>query len=135
MFKNKAYQKGQLQYGEITLWLLPMNFPTRLIQLRKAADLTQQTLADSASIHVNQIRRYEAGTAQPTLDPLIRLAEVLHVSLDELVFDEHERGPSDELALQFEAVSRMPEEERRIIGALLDGMILRYRARQITERD
>jgi transcriptional regulator with XRE-family HTH domain len=112
-----------------------MNFPTRLIQLRKAADLTQQTLADSASIHVNQIRRYEAGTAQPTLDPLIRLAEVLHVSLDELVFDEHERGSSDELALQFEAVSRMPEEERHIIGALLDGMILRYRAKQITERD
>ena len=135
MFKNKKYQKRRLQYGEITLWLLPMNFPTRLIQLRKAADLTQQTLADSASIHVNQIRRYEAGTAQPTLDPLIRLAEVLHVSLDELVFDEHERSPSDELALQFEAVSRMPEEERHIIGALLDGMILRYRAKQITERD
>ncbi|WFN56209.1 helix-turn-helix transcriptional regulator [Dickeya lacustris] len=117
-----------------TLWFLPMNFPARLIQLRKAADLTQQALADSASIHVNQIRRYEAGSAQPTLDALIRLAKVLRVSLDGLVFDDHERGPSDDLALQFEAVSGMPEEERRIIKALLDGMILKYQAKQITER-
>nr|WP_232832651.1 helix-turn-helix transcriptional regulator [Photorhabdus sp. CRCIA-P01] len=117
-----------------TLWFIPMNFPARLIQLRKAADLTQQALADSASLHVNQIRRYEAGSAQPTLDALIRLAKVLYVSLDELVFDDHERGPSDDLALQFEAVSSMPEEERRIIKALLDGMILKYQAKQITER-
>lgn len=78
--------------------------------------------------------QYEAGSAQPTLDALIRLAKVLHVSLDGLVFDDHERGPSDDLALQFEAVSGMPEEERRIIKALLDGMILKYQAKQITER-
>jgi len=117
-----------------TLWFLSMNFPAQLIQLRKAASLTQQALADNASIHVNQIRRYEAGSAQPTLDALIRLAKVLHVSLDSLVFEEHERGPSDDLALQFEAVSGMPEEERRIIKALLDGMILKYQAKQITER-
>ncbi|RNM05347.1 hypothetical protein EF878_12410 [Dickeya undicola] len=50
------------------------------------------------------------------------------------LFDDHERGPSDDLALQFEAVSGMPEEERRIIKALLDGMILKYQAKQITER-
>lgn len=120
--------------GGLILWLLPMNFPARLIQLRKAADMTQQALADRASIHVNQIRRYEAGTAQPTLDALIKLAKVLHVSLDSLVFDEHERGPSDDLALQFEAVSGMPDDERRVIKALLDGMILKYQAKQITER-
>lgn len=41
---------------------------------------------------------------------------------------------SDDMALQFEAISGMPEEERRIIKALLDGMILKYQAKQITER-
>ncbi|PHM27298.1 conserved hypothetical protein [Xenorhabdus innexi] len=120
--------------ASVTLWFLPMNFPTRLIQIRKEHGLTQQGLADSASLHVNQIRRYEAGTAQPTLEALIKLAKVLRVSLDTLVFEENERGPSDELAFQFEAVSHMPEEERKIIRALLDGMILKYQAKQITER-
>ena len=63
-----------------------------------------------ASIHVNQIRHYEAGTAKPTLDALIRLSKVLHVSLDDLVFEDRERRLSDALIFQFEAVSGMPEK-------------------------
>lgn len=118
-----------------TIWFLPMHFPTRLIQLRKAADLTQQTLADTASVHANQIRRYEAGTAQPTLEALIRLAQALHVSLDDLVFAEGERGPSDDLRLRFEAVSHMPEAEKSVIKALLDGMSLKYQASKIMGAD
>jgi transcriptional regulator with XRE-family HTH domain len=106
-------------------------FRTHLIQLRKAQGLTQQALADAVAMHVNQVKRYEAGTSQPTLDVLVRLAKVLHVSLDALVFEVDERGPSDDLALQFEAVSRMPDEERRIIKALLDGMIVKYQTHQI----
>ncbi len=116
--------------GTVLLLLTPM-FRTRLIQYRKAKSLTQQALADAMQIHVNQIKRYEAGTSQPNLDALVRLAKVLHVSLDALVFDDTERGPSDDLALQFEAVSHMPDEERRIIKALLDGMIIKYQTQQI----
>ena len=116
--------------GTIIFLLNPM-FSSRLIQFRKAQNFTQQSLADAAQLHVNQVKRYEAGTAQPTLEALVRLAKVLHVSLDALVFDETERGPSDDLALQFEAVSMMPEEERRIIKALLDGMIMKYQTRKM----
>jgi transcriptional regulator with XRE-family HTH domain len=116
--------------GTIFFLLNPM-FSSRLIQFRKAQNFTQQSLADAAQLHVNQVKRYEAGTAQPTLEALVRLAKVLHVSLDALVFDETERGPSDDLALQFEAVSMMPEEERRIIKALLDGMIMKYQTRKM----
>lgn len=116
--------------GTIVFSLSPM-FSTRLIQFRKAQSFTQQGLADAAQIHVNQIKRYEAGTAQPTLEALVRLAKALHLSLDTLVFDESERGPSDDMALQFEAVSNMPDEERRIIKALLDGMIIKYQTKQM----
>lgn len=107
-----------------------MSFPSRLIQLRKALGLTQQGLSDAAELHVNQIRCYEAGTAQPTLEALIRLAKVLHVRLDDLVFDEHERGPSDDLALQFEAVSKFTDAEKQTVRELLEGMILKHEARR-----
>ena len=116
--------------GTVLLVLSPV-FQTRLIQFRKSRGLTQQALADAIAMHVNQIKRYEAGTSQPTLDVLVRLAKVLHVSLDTLVFDESDRGPSEDMALQFEAVSHMPDEERRIIKALLDGMIVKYQTQQI----
>jgi transcriptional regulator with XRE-family HTH domain len=112
-------------------WLVSMSFSARVIALRKQNALTQQGLADASGIHVQQIKRYEAGSAQPTADALKRLALALHVTSDTLLFEEGERGPSDDLALQFEAVSHMPEEERRIIKALLDGMIIKYQAKQM----
>jgi len=117
--------------GAITMRSIPMSFPIRLIQLRKECSYTQQALADVISLHVNQVKRYEAGTAQPTLDTLIRLAKALHVSLDELVFQTGERGPDDDLRLQFEAVSQMPIEDKKIIKALLEGMIIKYQTQQM----
>ena len=113
--------------------LLPAapSFPARLIQLRRQAAMTQQALAESAGVHVNQIKRYEAGHAQPTLEALVGLARALHAGLDQLVFDESERGPSDDLRLQFEAVSHMSDEDRRVVKALLEGMIVKHQAKQM----
>lgn len=68
---------------------------------------------------------------QSTLEALIRLAKSLHVSLDSLVFDEHERGPDEELKLQFEAVRQLPPDDRQAIKALLDGMIVKHRTKQL----
>jgi transcriptional regulator with XRE-family HTH domain len=110
---------------------LPMHFPARLIQLRKAAGLTQQTLSEAAELHVNQIRRYEAGTAQPTLEALIRLAKALHTSLDTLVFEDGERGPDDEFRLRFEALAQLDAGERAVVRELLDGMLLKHQARRL----
>jgi len=116
----------------ISFWrIIAMNFPRRLVTLRKTQGFTQQSLADAVSMHVNQIKKYEAGTAQPTLTALIKLAQTLHVSLDEMVFEEGERGPDDDLRLQFEAISRMPPEEKMIIRALLEGMILKHQTKQM----
>ncbi len=110
--------------------LLTMDFPDRLVALRKNKGLTQQALADLASVHVAQIRRYEAGDSQPTLDVIRKLAIGLSASADMLVFDEDERGPNDELKLQFEAVSRLEPEERNIIKELIEGMIIKYESKR-----
>jgi len=116
----------------INLWrIIAMNFPKRLLEIRKQQGFTQQSLADAVSMHVNQIKKYEAGTAQPTLGAMIKLAQTLHVSLDALVFEEGDRGPDDDLRLQFEAISRMSDEDKKIIKALLDGMIIKHQTQQM----
>ena len=76
-----------------------------------------------------------AGTSCGIAYGFIRLAQALHVSLDDLVFAEGERGPSDDLRLRFEAISHMPEAEKSVIKALLDGMILKYQASKIMGAD
>jgi transcriptional regulator with XRE-family HTH domain len=64
--------------------------------------------------------RFEAGATQPSLDVLKKLATSMNVTIDSLVLGEGECDPSDDLRLQFEAVFRMPEEERKIVKALLE---------------
>jgi transcriptional regulator with XRE-family HTH domain len=103
-----------------------MKFPERLARLRKERNLTQQQLADLAGSHVGQINRYEGGISQPTIDGLKRLAIALSVTSDFLLFDEAERGPDEELKLQFEAVSAMPPDEKQMAKALLEALILKH---------
>jgi transcriptional regulator with XRE-family HTH domain len=116
-----------------TTWMMTMPFPERLAALRKQQGFTQQSLADAIQINVSQLKRYEAGTSQPTLEVLRKLAVALTVSADVLLFDKDERGPDDELRLQFEAVSRMSPEDKLAIKTLLEGMIVKNRARQMLE--
>ena len=89
-----------------------MDFPKRLAALRNERKMTQRSLAEHVGIHVSQIRRYEAGDSSPTLDVLRKLAVALSVSADTLVFDDNERGPDEDLRLQFEATTRLSDDEK-----------------------
>jgi len=109
-----------------------MGFPKRLVELRKTNLLTQQELADKIKINVSQLKRYEGGTSQPTLDVIKRLSIVLSVRSDDLLFAENERKPNDEdLLHQFETVSNMEQEDKNIIIALLEGMIIKYKTKKM----
>lgn len=111
-----------------------MEFPERLATLRKERGLTQQALADQVGLAVLQIRRYEGGTSQPTLDVIRRLAIALGSSADSLVFDDHERGPAETLRYQFEAISRMPAQDQEAIRVLLDAVIVKNQVAGAIER-
>jgi transcriptional regulator with XRE-family HTH domain len=101
-----------------------------VVALRKQKGMTQQQLAERIGVHVAQIRRYEAGTSQPTLDVVRSLAVALGVSADELLFAKDERGPDEALKLQFEAVSRFDPETKKVVQQVLESMILQQEARR-----
>lgn len=111
--------------------IFEMDFPQRLAALRKEKGLTQQVLADQTGVHVMQIRRYEGGASQPTLDVIRRLAVALSVSADTLLFEPEDRGPSDDLRLQFEAISQFDPEARKVAKTVLDGLILQHQAKKL----
>lgn len=115
-------------------WLIPMSFSARVIALRKQRGLTQQGLSDVSGIHVQQIKRYEAGNAQPTAEALKRLALALHVTSDALLFEEGEREPDDDLKLRFEAIAAMLPEEQEVAKAVLDAIIVKSQVTGALER-
>ena len=107
-----------------------MDFPKRLVALRKERNISQMAFAEAIGVHVTQLRRYEAGTSQPTLDVLRRTARVLRVSADILLFDKDERSPDSEFKPHFEAISKLSEHERQVIKDVLEGLLLKHDAKR-----
>jgi len=112
----------------------PVDFPQRLARIRKERGLTQQQLADAAEVHVVQLRRYEGGKSQPTLDVLRRLAITLSVSADLLLFGQEERGPDETLRLQFEAVRRLNPDEKKALMLIIEGILLQHQHAESAQR-
>ncbi len=107
-----------------------MAFPATLARLRKERGLTQQILANRVGVHVIQLRRYEGGTSQPTLEVIRKLAIALAVSADTLIFEKDERGPDEDLRLQFEAIARLDPGEKAVIREVVESIIIKHDAKQ-----
>ncbi len=114
-----------MSFSQLSLLTL-MDFPERLATLRKKKGLTQQVLAEAIGIHISQLKRYEAATSQPTLDVLRKIAVELSISADLLLFDKDERGPDDELRLQFEALQQFSPQEKEVAKSVLESLILKH---------
>ncbi len=113
--------------------ILFMNFSKRLVVLRKDHKMTQSQMAKAVDVHVSQIKRYEAGETQPSLEVLRRIALALHISADVLLFDKDERGPDEELTLMFEAISKFKEEDKKLVSKMLQGLIIQSQAKSWSE--
>ncbi len=110
-----------------------MSFLERVATLHKQKSWIQQQLAEQVGIRVLQIRRYESVASRPALDAVRRLARALGTITDELIFDKDERGPDDDLQLQFEALTRTTLEEKKIARMVLESLILKHDANRFLE--
>ena len=66
-----------------------------LSRLRKNADMTQAEVADKLNVTRQAISRYEQGECFPDVSILVQIADIFHVTLDELIgAGEPSRGES-----------------------------------------
>lgn len=111
-----------------------LRFHERLVSLRKERGLTPQAVAELVSMQIPQIRPYESGQSQPTLDAIRKLAVAPSVSADMLLFEKDERGPDEDLKLQFEAASRLDPEEKNVIRSAIESIMFRNTVRAAERR-
>lgn len=62
-----------------------MQFSQNLKKYRLALSLTQKEMSEQLGISERGYRYYEMGTREPNLSTLVQIADILHVSLDDLV--------------------------------------------------
>ena len=114
--------------------ILLMSFSKRLAAVRKERGLTQQQMSEVIGIHLSQVKRYESGDTQPSLEVLRKIALALNISADMLLFDGQERGPSDDFRMQFEALNQFSPNEKEVAKELLDSLILKHTANRLSTR-
>ena len=100
-------------------------FGKNLIQLRKMHQLTQEALAEKIGVTRQAVAKWESGDSVPDLQTGQKLAEVLNVSLDELVSFETEN----------QAGLLMPPKGKHLFGIVTVGekgqIIIPVRARKL----
>ena len=94
-----------------------MEFSERLKNLRKQAHLTQVDVAEKLGISQPAYASWERGIKKPTQDNLVKIAQILNVSIDYLFGNSDEDIKDDELdnvELLFRINSNGLTEEEKI---------------------
>ena len=95
-----------------------MEFAERLKTLRKQVKLTQAQIAEKLDISQQAYASWERGVKKPTQDNLVKIAQVLNVSIDYLVSNSDKNLKEEELdnvELLFRMNSNgLTEEEKAI---------------------
>lgn len=96
----------------------------RLVQLRKANNLSQEELASRLNVSRQAVSKWERAESSPDTDNLIALAKLYHVTLDELLTGVPTIAPEDDA-----------KEDRRMSGVdpenpLPDGSYFEEKARK-----
>ncbi len=99
---------------------------SRIAQLRREQNLTQQQLADELGVAQQVIASYEIGRRRVPVSTLPVLATTLAVPIEELLGVANsaaKRGPTPRMQQQVERLSRLPKAQQRVVMQMLDGVL------------
>lgn len=107
----------------------------RIKQMRKEAGWSQGELAEKVATDARQISRYENGRITPSLDAIARIAEVLNVSVDHLVFEDIPRrplhAPDHGLGDRLADIGELNAEDRDHLLSVIDAFVTKNRLRAL----
>ena len=105
-----------------------MRVAENIIRLRKEKGWSQTELGQKIGSHLTHINRIETGKYMPSLEALVKIAEVFQVPLDYLVFsDEGSYTPikieDEPLAERMKLVNNLSEEDRKVVVRVIDAIL------------
>jgi transcriptional regulator with XRE-family HTH domain len=110
-------------------------FAERLRLLRESRQLTQVRLAELVGVDPRAYNRWERGTIAPHLDTLVKIADVLQVSLDELVgrtpTSNDVRIRNHTLNSLWQQADILPDEEQQALILVIDSFVKKSQVEKV----
>jgi transcriptional regulator with XRE-family HTH domain len=108
----------------------------RVRELRKERGWSQGDLGSRIGTDAGRISRYEAGKITPSLEALVRLADVLEVSVDYLVRENSPRKILEghnlgRLGQRLADVAELPEADQDTVAEVIDAVIAKSRLKAL----
>ncbi len=109
---------------------MAINFGDNLTKVRTEKGFSQKELADMLNMHATHLSRYERNVTAPSIEVLKKLADVLSVSTDRLIYGVDEdkvKGKLNDLDLlnMFNKVQSLDKNELVCVKSLLEAYIFK----------
>jgi transcriptional regulator with XRE-family HTH domain len=115
-----------------------VEFGKKLAEIRKERKLTQGQLAELLEIQPAVISRWENGVSKPQFDFVLRLAEVLEVSFDELLGEPQQGRERPKFEIRnrrlkelCRQVDRLDPQDQDVICHVMDSLIRKEQIKSI----
>ncbi|CAE6737096.1 hypothetical protein R69749_02057 [Paraburkholderia domus] len=113
-------------------------FAERLRLLRSARQITQARLAELLEINPRVYNRWERGLATPQFDTVVRIADILQVTLDELAgrtpAPAEPKIHNQELLSLYQQVDSLPDAEQQALILVIDSFVRKTQVQKVMNR-
>ena len=110
-------------------------FAERLRTLREARKITQTRLAELLGVDPRVYNRWERGAATPQLETVVRIAQILQISLDELTglqaVKSAPKAHNPKLHALYEQMDALSDEDQQALIILMDSLVKRSRMSKV----
>ena len=112
------------------------DFPQRLRKLRMERKITQTRVAELLAVSPRVYTRWENGDATPQFATVVKIADILNVTLDELA-GRQEPGTGDarihnpELHRLYQKVDHLSDEDQKALVIVLDSLVKRAQVSRV----
>lgn len=98
-----------------------MKFSDKLIQLRREKGYSQEQFAGLLDVSRQSVSKWEAGQSTPEINKLITIADIFHVSVDDLIREDYELPDSENRQVRNEKTTANGNNNTAYIPARMYG--------------
>lgn len=108
-----------------------LNIGSKITELRKAKNWSQEDLAKEVGSSRVMIGNYERNSNTPSIDIILKIAKVFDVSVDYLVGEGQLSTYDKEVLKRIEDIEHLPEEDKNHLFYVIDNLIKAVKLKSI----
>ena len=107
-----------------------LNIGSKITELRKKKNWSQEELAKKVNTSRVMIGNYERNTNMPSIDILLKIANVFDVSIDYLVGEGQVSAYNKDVLKRIDDIELLDEETKNKLFFLIDNVIQNFKTKQ-----